>query len=118
MDKKRYLFVLFLLLILIIFFNVCIFLELQKVRTIFISCEKVNSTNLYCSYNCKFETMNETKIKARIIVTHSGWAAIVDKYINSESFSFKVPKRDVVYIVRVVYKKGEEIYIGRYVINC
>lgn len=100
----------------IFLFNLYMYFELLKVRTFDINRTRINSTDFYCLYECRIKNWNNSRV--RVIVTHSGWASIVDRYVNSESFILKLPKRDVTYVLRTVHEKNGKIYVGRALLIC
>jgi hypothetical protein len=66
-------------------------------------CEKIKETPQYCLFNCSVSLNKCGNFNGRIVVTHSGWAAVHDETLNftcNTSFLLKLPKRDYNYIMR------------------
>jgi hypothetical protein len=68
-----------------------------------IRCKKIEETQQYCIFNCSVTFNKYGNFSGRIVVTHSGWAAVHDEILNftcNTSFILKLPKRDYNYIMR------------------
>lgn len=100
--------------VLIIGLEIPYFSDLKQLN---MSCEKLNTTELSCKYMCHIENLNES-LEGRLIITHSGWAAIVDKNFQKNYVSFELPKRNFDYIVRVGTISKGKYYISKTVLRC
>jgi len=68
-----------------------------------IVCDKIEETQQFCIFNCSVTLNKYGNFSGRIVVTHSGWAALYDEILNltsNTSFSLKLPKRDYNYVMR------------------
>ncbi|MCM8807613.1 MAG: hypothetical protein NC926_06695 [Candidatus Omnitrophica bacterium] len=63
-----------------------------------------------CEFNCSIKTEKCGQFIGRIVVTHSGWAAIYDENFNFTCSSFLIvglPKRNYNYVARIGIYDGK-----------
>jgi predicted PurR-regulated permease PerM len=86
-------------------------------------CEEINSTELYCTFECSFSTNCPENFMGRIIVVHSGWVAIFDKKFEmkcnqNNTVEIQLPKRGYSYILRGAFYDENEYGISKNVLIC
>jgi len=76
------------------------------------NCKKIEQTEDYCIFNCSFHT--DSKVKGRIIVTHTVWASIFEEDFEAKDYStlIKLPRRKFNYWMRVGFYnlKNKKLY--------
>lgn len=92
--------------ILITFISLLFFLIyflLKPPSEIKFECIKVMENESSCIFNCTIDVKECRNMVGRIIVTHSGWAAIYDKVFNltcPNYYEIELPKRNYNYVIR------------------
>ncbi|MEM5831012.1 MAG: hypothetical protein QXO40_02315 [Candidatus Aenigmatarchaeota archaeon] len=111
------------LLIVFVFFILIITLVVKTPKLkINLSCDKMLDNELSCKFNCTINVERCDKLMGRVVITHSGWAAIYDNTFNltcSSSFKVVLPRRNYNYVIRVgVYDDNENFGTVEKTIMC
>ena len=86
-----------------------------------VNCEKILENDFLCKFNCSIKTEKCGMFMGRVVVTHSGWAAIYDKTFNFTCSTYLIldlPKRSYNYVIRVGIAEGKNFESAEKIIFC